>query len=235
MEKVVILTGAGISAESGVPTFRDANGLWHNHRVEDVATPEAFARNPALVHAFYNARRENLRNGIIRPNRAHQSLAVLEKIYAGEVFVITQNIDDLHQRAGTRNIIHMHGELLKARCVRCARVTRWEADLSVDIACPSCGTPGRMRPHVVWFGEIPLELGRIERQLLSADKFIAIGTSGQVYPAAGFVQLAREAGAETIEINLEPTDISMHFHRFIGGRAAEQVPRFVDHLLSRSL
>ncbi|MGH6953861.1 MAG: Sir2 family NAD-dependent protein deacetylase, partial [Alphaproteobacteria bacterium] len=167
------MTGAGISKESGLDTFRDSDGIWSRVRLEDVATPEAFEREPGRVHAFYNARRRHLASGNIRPNAAHEALARLERAWPGEVLVVTQNIDDLHERAGTRNLAHMHGELLKARCERCRAVRAWRSDLGVDTACPPCGRAGGMRPHVVWFGEMPLEMDRIQAALGRADLFIS--------------------------------------------------------------
>lgn len=232
--RIVVLTGAGISAESGVPTFRDSGGIWHHVRVEEVATPEAFARDPGTVHGFYNARRRALLAGV-EPNAAHLALANLERHFPEEVWVITQNIDDLHERAGTRNLIHMHGELLKARCDNCGAVVRSPLELSTGSQCPECDRVGRMRPHVVWFGEVPMGLGRIEGLLESADLFVAIGTSGQVYPAAGFVQIARARGAETLEINKAPSELGAFFDRVIHGAAAEAVPAWVDQLLGRAI
>lgn len=191
LNRIVILTGAGISAESGIRTFRGADGLWENHRLEDVATPEAFARNPELVQRFYNDRRRQLFNRDIQPNSAHQALAKLEAEFTGEVLLVTQNIDNLHERAGSQHLIHMHGELMQARCLACAQtslLTEAETpDLDSLMPCPHCTTRGTLRPHVVWFGEMPLQLDEIYAALAQADLFISIGTSGNVYPAAGFV------------------------------------------------
>jgi NAD-dependent deacetylase len=227
---IFVLTGAGISRESGLATFRDADGIWAQVRIEDVATPEAFARDPARVHAFYNARRAQLRDPAIAPNAAHRALAALDAAWRGPFLLATQNVDDLHARAGARRLAHMHGELGKARCLRCAATADWPGDLSVASTCPACGAAGGMRPHVVWFGEIPLEMDAIERALADCDLFLAIGTSGQVHPAAGFV--ARVAGrARTIELNLEGSAVSSIFDETRRGPASETVPRLVAELL----
>lgn len=227
---IVILTGAGISRESGLATFRDADGVWAKIRLEDVATPEAFARDPARVHAFYNARRAQLRDPAIQPNAAHLALAELESRWPGDVLLVTQNVDDLHARAGSRNLLPMHGELLKARCLRCQAVQDWAEDLSAATACPACGAAGGMRPHIVWFGEMPLQMDRIGAALEACDIFISIGTSGQVYPAAGFV--AEVAGrARTVELNLEPSAGASLFDEAQHGPATEMVPRFLRTLL----
>ncbi|HCE40968.1 Sir2 family NAD+-dependent deacetylase [Alloalcanivorax profundimaris] len=231
-EKIVILTGAGISAESGINTFRDAGGLWENHRIEDVATPEAFQRDPHGVQAFYNRRREQLRDPAIRPNAAHQALARLERERPGEVLVITQNVDNLHERAGSRNVIHMHGELLKARCQSTDTLVPVEADLAADLECQVCGAAGCLRPHVVWFGEMPLEMDRIFDALAGCERFISIGTSGNVYPAAGFVAEARAHGAHTVELNLEPSEQATAFAEHRHGPASERVPDYVEELLA---
>lgn len=232
---IVILTGAGISAESGLETFRGAGGLWCGHRVEDVATPEAFAHNPELVHAFYNKRRAGLLDPEIQPNLAHKALAELERKWSGEVLVVTQNIDDLHERGGSRNLLHMHGEILQMFCQRCSSGTgpKFECrmDISVESVCPSCGQKGSLRPDIVWFGEIPYHMNDIFAALSQCDLFIAVGTSGQVYPAAGFVSEALAAGATTIEMNLEPSPDETGFHRSIIGPAATTVPQIVEALL----
>ncbi len=230
-EEIVILTGAGVSAESGLSTFRDADGLWEKHRIEDVATPEAFARDPERVQNFYNLRRRQLDG--VEPNAAHRALARLEAESPARVTIITQNVDDLHERAGSRNVLHMHGELKKARCTQCGRANAWEGDITDDSRCPSCGATGRLRPHVVWFGEIPLELDRIDRLLGTCDLFVSIGTSGAVYPAAGFVSQVRALGrAHTIELNLEPSAGSHFFHEARYGPAGAIVPLFVRELLT---
>lgn len=229
---IVVLTGAGISAESGLATFRGAGDLWEGHRVEDVATPEAFARDPALVQRFYNARRAGLRDPAVRPNPAHEALARLEREWPGEVLLVTQNVDDLHERAGSRNLVHLHGELLRALCLACGESSRWELDLGEDSRCPRCGARGRLRPDIVWFGEMPRELDRVLAALRRCRLFVAVGTSGQVYPAAGFVEVARGAGvARTVEINPEPSAVAAAFAEHRRGPASEAVPAFVAELL----
>jgi NAD-dependent deacetylase len=228
---IVILTGAGISRESGLDTFRDRDGIWSQVRLEDVATPQAFARDPARVHAFYNIRRRQLCDGSIQPNAAHLALARLEAALPGRVTLVTQNVDDLHRRAGSTPVA-MHGELLKARCMRCRAVRPWRGDLAVDTACPGCGAAGGMRPDVVWFGEMPMEMTRIQAALSRCTLFVSIGTSGTVYPAAGFVREAVEqAGAEAVELNLERSFGTDLFTRSHQGRATEIVPAFVDGLI----
>jgi NAD-dependent protein deacetylase/lipoamidase len=230
---IVILTGAGISKESGLDTFRDADGIWSRVSIDEVATPEAFARDPARVHAFYNARRRGLLNASVQPNAAHLALARLERAWPGEVTLVTQNIDDLHERAGSRNLIHMHGEILKARCGACGAVSAWRDDLEVATNCPACGEAGAMRVNVVWFGEMPFEMERIYRALAAAELFVSIGTSGNVYPAAGFVEEARTNGrARTVELNLEPSDGASLFHEARRGPAGELVPTFVEEILA---
>ncbi len=226
---LVILTGAGISAESGLATFRDAGGLWARVRIEDVATPEAFARDPARVHGFYNARRAQLRDPAIAPNAAHRALADLEARWPGDFLLVTQNVDDLHDRAGSRHLLHMHGELRKARCLACAATTRWEDDLSTATACPACGRAGGMRPDIVWFGEVPMHMDAIGAALEACDIFAAIGTSGQVHPAAGFAAAVAHR-ARTIELNLEPT--GGRFHETRAGPATKTVPRLAAELLA---
>ncbi len=230
--RIVILTGAGVSAESGIRTFRAADGLWEEHRIEDVATPEGFARNPELVHRFYNERRRQLVSGDVHPNAAHLALARLEAEHPGELLLITQNIDDLHERAGSRNVLHMHGELLRMRCTRCGAVHEISGDIRTEDHCPACGATGTLRPHVVWFGELPLELDAIFDALEACDLFAAIGTSGNVYPAAGFVSVAADAGAHTVELNLEPSEVNSAFDEVRLGPATEQVPSWVDDLLT---
>jgi NAD-dependent deacetylase len=232
---IVVLTGAGISVESGLPSFRGADGLWEGWRLEEVATPEAFARQPATVQRFYDGRRRQLLGAGIGPNPAHIALARLEKHWPGEVLVVTQNIDDLHERAGTRNLIHMHGELLRARCTACAALHACRHDLEPDHRCQSCGQPNLLRPHVVWFGEMPLALDAIDAALARCDLFIAIGTSGQVWPAAGFVEAARRhGGARTIELNLEPSAVGTLFEEHRRGPASETVPRLVEDILGEA-
>ena len=231
---LVVLTGAGISAESGVPTFRAADGLWLGHRVEDVATPEAFERDPALVQDFYNKRRRQL--ATVRPNAAHRALAQLAARWEGDFLLVTQNVDDLHDRAHAEtppgpgfSLIHMHGELGKARCTASNVVFACPVDLAQDHASPH-HPAGWLRPHIVWFGEVPLEMDRIEQALSRCDLFLSIGTSGAVWPAAGFVQLARMAGARTVEINLEPTAGHRLFDEGVYGPASETLPRFLKDL-----
>jgi len=231
--RIVILTGAGISKESGLDTFRDADGIWARVRIEDVATPEAFARDPDRVHAFYNHRRDTLLSSGIAPNAAHLALARLEAEWPGEVLLVTQNIDDLHERAGSRNLVHMHGEILKARCLVCGEVSPWRAPMARDSLCPACGAEGMLRVDVVWFGEMPLEMERIYEALGVCDLFISIGTSGNVYPAAGFVAEARANGlAHTVELNLEPSEGYSQFDEHHYGPATVEVPAFVERILS---
>ena len=226
---IVILTGAGVSAESGVATFRGPDGLWEGHRVEDVATPEAFRRDPELVHTFYDARRARL--GEVEPNSAHLALARLDSEWPGELLIVTQNVDDLHERAGAKRVLHMHGELKSAWCLDCDARSAWQGDLLPGPACPVCGENGRLRPDIVWFGEMPYEMERIERALMAADLFVSIGTSGAVYPAAGFVQTARYCGARTLELNLEPSLGSVFFDEVRTGPAGTLVPEWVDQVL----
>nr|WP_232846215.1 Sir2 family NAD+-dependent deacetylase [Amphritea pacifica] len=231
-QNIVILTGAGISAESGIRTFRAADGLWENHRIEDVATPEAFARNPELVHQFYNQRREQLLLPDIGPNPAHLALAKLEQNFKGALLLVTQNIDNLHERAGSRNLIHMHGELLNLRCTTSGQVFTHHKPVGPDARCGCCGQMGTLRPDIVWFGEMPMQMELIYDALESCDLFISIGTSGHVYPAAGFVEVANRVGAETVEINLEPSKKQSAFDRHIYGPASREVPLFVESLIS---
>jgi NAD-dependent deacetylase len=230
IQNIVILTGAGISAESGLATFRDTDGLWEGHRVEDVATPEAFRRDPALVQAFYDARRARLKE--VEPNAAHRALARLDAAWPGDLLIVTQNVDDLHERAGAGRILHMHGELNSAWCVACDDRVAWHRDLGDGPACPSCGAAGKLRPDIVWFGEMPYGMERIDAALMSADLFVSIGTSGAVYPAAGYVQTARYLGAQTLEINLEPSQGSLFFDESRTGSAGELVPAWVEEMLS---
>lgn len=229
MSKIVILTGAGVSAESGLGTFRDAGGLWSQYDLSQVATPEGFARDPALVHAFYNARRSNALEAA--PNAAHRALARLQAEYRGEVVLVTQNIDDLHERAGAAAVLHMHGQLMRARCAACG--ARWDAAprMEADTPCPACGVAAT-RPDVVWFGEIPYFLDEIAAHLAQAALFAAIGTSGQVYPAAGFVSEAARHGAHTIELNLDPSDTAPLFAEARTGPATERVPEWVEAVLA---
>lgn len=230
---ILILTGAGISAESGLATFRGPDGLWEGHRVEDVCTPEAYRRDPALVQRFYDARRAKLAEVV--PNAAHVALAWLAREWsAAEVLIVTQNVDDLHERAGAPvdKILHMHGQLKSALCLACGARSPWGEDLGHGPACPVCDAVGVLRPDIVWFGEMPYQMGRIERALERCDLFVAIGTSGAVYPAAGFVRTARHYGADTLEFNLEPSEGSLFFAETRLGRASELVPAFVEELLA---
>jgi len=255
---IVILTGAGISAESGLQTFRAADGLWEGHRVEDVATPEAFARDAALVHQFYDARRARL--GEVEPNAAHLALARLDAEWRGKLLIVTQNVDDLHERAGAKRLLHMHGELKRGWCLACGERFAWKGPMSPHAVrpelvdgpslssqeevqsvdklrtngsnqCPSCQAEGQVRPDIVWFGEMPYEMEAVEAALFHADLFVSIGTSGAVYPAAGFVQTANYRGARTLEINLEPSQGSIFFDERRYGRASEEVPKWVAELL----
>ena len=225
--KVVVLTGAGISAESGVPTFRDADGLWEGHRVEDVATPEAYELQPSAVHRFYDARRTAL--DAVEPNPAHVALARLEEALGDDLLVVTQNIDDLHERGGSTRVLHMHGELRSALCRGCRQRVRWVGDLADFPPCPRCGV-SELRPDVVWFGEVPYEMDRIFDALDAADLFVSIGTSGAVYPAAGFVQYAAARGARTLELNLLPSEGSHSFDEARHGPASVLVPAWVDEI-----
>ena len=228
VERIVILTGAGISAESGIDTFRSAGGLWEQHRVEDVATPEGFARNPNLVLNFYDMRRAALAN--VAPNPAHAALARLEREFSGELLLVTQNVDDLHERGGSARVLHMHGELNSALCTSCEMRSPWLATMIERPPCPVCRAP-TLRPDVVWFGEMPYQMGRIYHALETCDLFVSIGTSGAVYPAAGFVQEARAAGARTLELNLELSGGSRSFQETRHGPASVLVPAWVEEVL----
>ncbi|GAA5217755.1 Sir2 family NAD+-dependent deacetylase [Corallincola platygyrae] len=226
---VVVLTGAGISQESGIRTFRASDGLWEDHRIEDVATPEGFARDPALVHQFYNARREQLLADTTHPNSAHDALAALESLVGGELLVVTQNVDDLHERAGQKSLVHMHGELLKIRCEVTGQVYPAPLTLTERDTCDCCGLRETLRPDIVWFGEMPMEMDRIYQALAGCELFISIGTSGNVYPAAGFCREAKLNGAVTLELNLEPSSGSTDFDYTYYGPAGTLVPEFVDY------
>jgi NAD-dependent deacetylase len=230
VRKIVVVTGAGISAESGLATFRGPDGLWEGHRVEDVCTPEAFARDPELVHAFYDARREALASAL--PNPAHEALARLDEQWPGELLIVTQNVDDLHERAGAKRLVHMHGELANGWCLACNARFDWEGPIGTSAECPRCGAAGLVRPDIVWFGEMPYEMDRIEEAIRRCDLFVSIGTSGAVYPAAGFVQTARHCGAATLEMNLEPSLGSFLFDESRVGRAGELVPQWVEEVLA---
>ena len=230
IRKIVILTGAGVSAESGLATFRGPDGLWEGHRVEDVATPEAFARDPALVHSFYDARRARL--GEVQPNAAHEALARLDREWPGELLIVTQNVDDLHERAGAKRLLHMHGELASGWCLGCDERFAWAGPMGEDASCPICQVAGQVRPDIVWFGEMPYDMDRIDAALMKADLFVSIGTSGAVYPAAGFVQTAKYCRAHTLEINLEPSQGSIFFDERRYGPAGIEVPKWVDEVLA---
>lgn len=227
--KIVVLTGAGISAESGLSTFRDPDGVWMKMDPMKLATPEAFEADPVLVHRFYNERRAQLRE--VEPNAAHTALARLEQALGSDFLLVTQNVDDLHDRAGSKSLVHMHGELRKAWCRACDSRLSWDDDLSTETVCPECGTLGHMRPDIVWFGEMPYRMDEIMRALDGCELFVAIGTSGAVYPAAGFVDIAAQTGAETLELNLEPSEGTMLFDRQRHGPATRIVPEFVDEIL----
>ena len=228
IRNIVVLTGAGISAESGIATFRGPGGLWDGHRVEDVCTPEALARDAALVHRFYDERRAALAR--VEPNAAHRALARLDADWDGELLIVTQNVDDLHERAGARRMLHMHGELRSALCTACGERRAWAGALPPGTTCEACGA-ATLRPDIVFFGEMPYEMGRIERALAQADLFVSIGTSGAVYPAAGFVQLAVHYGARTLELNLERSAGSDWFEETRLGPAGVLVPAWIDEML----
>ena len=229
IRNIVILTGAGVSAESGLATFRGPDGLWEGHRVEDVCTPAAYRRDPALVHAFYDARREKLAS--VQPNAAHEALARLDAEWPGDLLLVTQNVDDLHERAGARRLLHMHGELTRGWCLACDERFAWEGPMGERAECPVCGAIGRVRPDIVWFGEMPYDMERIDEALQRADLFVSIGTSGAVYPAAGFVQTARYCGAKTLEMNLKPSMGSTLFDESRIGPAGKLVPAWVEEVL----
>ncbi len=229
MRNIVILTGAGISAESGIATFRGPGGLWEGHRVEDVCTPEALAADPVLVHRFYDLRRAALRD--VRPNPAHEALARLDREWSGALLIVTQNVDDLHERAGARRLLHMHGALNQALCAACAARFDWTADLPPGTPCPTCHAPA-LRPDIVFFGEISYGMDRIEAALAEADLFVSIGTSGAVYPAAGFVRMAQACGAATLELNLDRSEGSGWFDESRLGPAGQLVPAWVEQMLS---
>lgn len=228
IRNIVILTGAGISAESGLATFRGPDGLWEGHRVEDVCTPEALARNVALVHRFYDERRAKLHE--VKPNAAHEAIAALDAQWPGQLLIVTQNVDDLHERAGARRLVHMHGELRSALCSACGKAKPWADPLPPGSVCDGCGQP-QLRPDIVFFGEMPYEMDLIDEALRRADLFVSVGTSGAVYPAAGFVQTARHAGARTLELNLEPSAGSFYFEESRMGPASTLVPALVRELL----
>ena len=225
---IVVLTGAGVSAESGLKTFRDNDGLWENHRVEEVATPEGFSNNPDLVYRFYNQRRAQLLEGDVAPNRAHIALAEFEKQHGGGFLLITQNVDDLHERAGSKNLLHMHGQLMSARCLKSGQSVYTQDSFDQRSQCSCCQPAQGIRPDIVWFGEMPMFMEDIFDALSQADLFIAVGTSGNVYPAAGFVEQAAYYGAKTIELNLEPSLGQSHFNAGFYGMASAVVPQFFN-------
>ncbi|MGQ0660598.1 NAD-dependent deacylase [Sphingosinicella sp.] len=230
LPNIVILTGAGVSAESGLATFRGPDGLWEGHRVADVCTPEALARDEALVQRFYDERRVKL--ATVEPNAAHRALARLDAEWPGGLLLVTQNVDDLHQRAGAKRLVHMHGELRSALCRACGGRSPFAgADMGAGPACPECGEAGVLRPDIVFFGEMPYAMAVIDRALMEADLFVSIGTSGNVYPAAGFVQTARYCGARTLEMNLEPSLGATYFHESRIGAAGDLVPGWVEEML----
>lgn len=231
IRNIVILTGAGVSAESGIATFRGPGGLWEGHRVEDVCTPQALARDPELVHRFYDLRRQAL--ATVEPNAAHHALAKLDAEWPGKLLIVTQNVDDLHERAGAKRLLHMHGELKSALCAGCEDRRPWEGDMPPASSCTSCGSPA-LRPDIVFFGEMPYFMDTIERALARADLFVSIGTSGAVYPAAGFVQTAKYHGAQTLEMNLDRSEGSGWFHESRRGPAGELVPEWVASLIPQS-
>jgi len=228
IRNIVILTGAGISAESGLRTFRADDGLWEDHRVEDVASPEGFRRDPELVQRFYDARRANVMAA--EPNAAHRALGRLDDAWDGELLIVTQNIDDLHERGGAGRLLHMHGEALSAWCLACGARHRWTGTLLDEPPCPTCGE-AELRPDIVWFGEMPYGMDRIFAAIACADLFVSIGTSGAVYPAAGFVQQAKSAGARTLELNLEHSQGSHWFDESRLGAASALVPAWVEEML----
>ncbi|WP_028115149.1 Sir2 family NAD+-dependent deacetylase [Ferrimonas senticii] len=229
-QRIVVLTGAGISAESGVRTFRASDGLWEEHRIEDVATPEGYWRDPGLVQRFYNQRRQGLAQ--VEANAAHRALGRLAQEFVGELLLVTQNIDNLHEQGGSNQVLHMHGELTKARCPKSQQVFALTEPFSDDNLCTCCELPQVLRPHVVWFGEMPFGLDRTYQALKQCDLFIAIGTSGTVYPAAGFVEQANLAGATTVELNLAPREAHSQFDLHRQGKAGTLVPELVEQLLN---
>jgi len=230
-QSIVVLTGAGISAESGIKTFRAADGLWEDHKIEDVATPEAFERDPVLVQRFYNLRRQPILDAEVHPNPAHLALARLEQAFSGSFTLVTQNIDNLHEQGGSKNVLHMHGEILKIRCQQTQQLFDCNGPVEPSDLCECCEQTGNLRPHIVWFGEMPLYMDEIYQALANCDLFVAIGTSGNVYPAAGFVQMANQAGAKTLEINLEESNVATDFDEAIYGKAGEVLPAWVEELL----
>lgn len=230
-QNIVILTGAGISAESGLSTFRSENGLWNNHKVEDVATIEAFWRNPDYVHDFYNQMRPELFNA--RPNAAHLAITELQEKYNSNINIITQNVDTLHEKAGNKNVWHIHGQINQIVCMNCGHVFETWGDISSEDVCPQCNIAAMLKPNIVFFGENLLYMDKVEKLLQTCDLFISVGTSGVVYPAAGFVQVAKFAGADTIEVNLEETSNNYLFDRHIYGKAGDVLPHLVQELIKQ--
>ena len=230
IDQIVILTGAGVSAESGLATFRDSGGLWENHDPMEIATPEAFARDPDLVYRFYNARREQL--SVVQPNAAHTAVARLQREFDGDVFLVTQNVDDLHERGGSDQVCHMHGELQSMLCTACSETMPVAEPYDGNTTCPLCSATGRLRPDIVWFGEMPYFMDEIEARLSSCSLFIAIGTSGVVYPAAGFVRQASYQGALCVEVNKETSDVAGYFDQHRTGPATVSVGQLVKELLT---
>jgi len=229
IRNIVVLTGAGISAESGVPTFRGPDGLWEGQRIEDVATPEAYRRNPDLVLDFYDQRRAKLET--VEPNPAHVALGRLDAEWKGKLLIVTQNVDDLHERSGAKRLLHMHGALNSGWCVACDERRPFAGKMATYPACTACGVSGHVRPDIVWFGEMPYRMEAIDEAIATCDLFVSIGTSGAVYPAAGFVQSARYAGGQTLELNLEPSEGSIFFNESRMGKAGDLVPEWVGQLL----
>ena len=232
IRNIVILTGAGVSAESGIDTFRAKGGLWEQHRIEDVATPEAFARDPDLVLRFYDMRRAAIQQA--QPNAAHWALGHLDAEWPGDLLIVTQNVDDLHERAGAKRLIHMHGEHLNAWCTACDARVPWRETLIERPPCPRCGAAA-LRPDIVWFGEMPYRMNEIDDAIRGCDLFVSIGTSGAVYPAAGYVQTARYIGVKTLELNLDPSAGSIHFHQSRMGKAGDLVPEWVAEMLDGAI
>ena len=230
-KSIVVLTGAGISAESGIKTFRDKDGLWEGHSVLDVATPESFQRNPKLVNTFYNERRTQLLSGEVNPNAAHKALADFERNFSGSFLLVTQNVDDLHHRAGSRSLLQMHGSLVAAKCKFCGFKFEIRTDLNTQDQCSDCNKSGGLRPDIVWFGEMPEHMEQIEHAILNCDLFVSIGTSAEVYPAAGFSDLAKQIGARTVELNLEASSKTHYFDESFRGPATELVPQYFNQLL----
>ena len=230
-KNILILSGAGISAESGLSTFRAENGLWNHHKVEDVATVEGFARNPEYVHDFYNELKKELLKA--KPNPAHLAITKLQNEYKhGNVYVVTQNVDTLHEKAGNKNVFHIHGQINQDVCLNCGNVIETWDDMSTEDICPNCRVQGMMKPNIVFFGENLLYMDKVDRLLQTCDLFISVGTSGVVYPAAGFVQIAKMYGADTVEINLEETSNNYLFDRHITGKAGTELPKLVEELLN---